>query len=316
MKQFYKYFFTYHKVLSKKLMFKKLFIDICYILSSILSIILPIFLGKIVDSFLNLNLSHSFLVFIFLYVLYFIFSEISSFFRITFYLVDGPKYLFEKAIFTVLKKSDLALNPKKEMDRIFSFEHVFEFFYGSFAIFVFILPFLVFFSSLMIFINSWKVGLLMIFNFFLLLLSSNKKVDAESKISEKMNESEYNVTNTLSDLYSGYEEIRNYNSLFFSLRWLKDGYNSLVKAYDLFGKAELKFGLSYELLSAVLIPITIILISFEVFKGNLTLGVAIMILRYVENVKSYSEVYINDSDYIAWAASRAKDAYDNYLREV
>ncbi|QTA37539.1 ABC transporter ATP-binding protein [Thermosipho ferrireducens] len=315
MKEFYKYFYLFHKLLSPSLFIKKLFIDIAYFISRFLSLMLPIFLGKIVDNFGKREILPSLYAYVFVYSALFLFQQISGINRRTFSIVDGPKYLFEKGISNVLKRKENNFVPEKEMDKIFSFSHIFEFFYATFSLYVLIVPVMMAFSIGMIMLNEWKAGIVAIFSFIFTWMSSNKKMKVEEKAASQMNEAEYSVAETLSDLYSGYEDIRAYETFNLTFRWVEKVLNGLKKAYYLFGKVEVKFGLTYEFVSILTMPIITFILGFEVFSGNLSAGKAIMLLVYAERVQDYSEVYIQDTDYIAWAVARAKVAYKEYLKE-
>jgi ABC-type bacteriocin/lantibiotic exporter with double-glycine peptidase domain len=281
----------------------------------ILSLLLPIFLGKIVDNFGKENALNLFFIFSLIYLSNFILHQISGFFRTTISITHAPRYLFQKALSRTLDTSNIDITPEKEMDKIFSFGHIFEFFYNRFAIFVFITPFLMLFSIAMILVFEWKVGIVAIMGFILMWISSDKKVKTESKIADQMNEAEYKVSETISDLYLGYEDIKSYETIPFTIKWVQSIYNKLVKKYDLYGKTEITYGITYEFLSTLTTPLIILLLGLQVFLGKITPGIAIMLFSYVERIESYSQVFVNDTDYISWAVARAKVAYNEYLKE-
>ncbi|MBT1248277.1 ABC transporter transmembrane domain-containing protein [Thermosipho sp. 1244] len=315
MKEFYKYFFLFHKVLSKKLFLKKFFIDVIYVLTMLLSFVLPIFLGRIVDNFRNKKALDAFYVYALIYIVVFTLQQITQVMRRAFSLVEGPRFLFERSISSVIKRRNENFVPEKEMDKIFSFEHIFEFFYGTFSMYVFILPVMMILTVGVIILNSWKVGVIALVGFLLAGISSNKKMHKEEKIADQMNKSEYKVSEVFSDLYSGYENIKAYETFPLTFKWLSSALKNLKKAYDLFGKTEILFGLSYELGVILIMTLVIFLLGFQVFVGNLSVGKAIMLVIYIERLQSYSKVYIEDTDYISWVIARAKIAYEQYLKE-
>lgn len=315
MKDFYKYFILFHRILPTSLFIKKLFIDISYITSMFLSFILPIFLGKIVDNFGKPILLNFFYIFTLIYLTRVILNQISGTTRRIFSTVEAPKYLFKRAISNALKRKDNNFIPEKEMDKIFSFQHIFEFFYRNFTLYVLIVPIMMFLSISMIILNEWEAGVIAILGFIFMWISSNKKMKVEEQAANKMNEAEYDVSETFSDLYSGYEDIKSYETLPITFTWISEALTRLKKSYDLYGKVEIRFGFTYELISILTIPIITFLLGFQVFSGNLSAGKAIMLLVYTERVLDYSKVYIQDTDYISWAIARAKVAYNEYLKE-
>ncbi|ABR31493.1 multidrug ABC transporter ATPase [Thermosipho melanesiensis] len=316
MKNFYKYFFIYHRLLPKSFRTKKFFIDLTYTLATILSFVIPFLLGKLIDSFGNSGKTlQIFLIFVLIYLSNFVLQQIEGYFRIIFSISSAPKFLIERSIENILKKGDINIIPEKEMDKIFSFKHIFEFFYNRFSIFVFLLPFLMAFSILILLFFNWKIGIIATFGILITWISANKKVKIEEKVSKQMNESEYKTAETLSDVYSGYEELKSYETVPFTFNWIKDTYNYLVKSYDSFGKVELRFGVTYELLAILTTPLLIVFLSLEVYFGKITPGIALMLFSFAEKLSSFSQVYIHDTDYISWVISRAKVAYNDYLRE-
>ncbi|AEX85258.1 hypothetical protein Marpi_0842 [Marinitoga piezophila KA3] len=315
MKEFYKYFFDFHRLLPKKLFYQKVFLDLLYVSREIINLFIPMIFGKLVNSLGSETVWINLKLFIIVYILRDLIGEGEGLFRTSLNDVSIPAYFYQVSIKNVLKKKD-NISPAKEMDKIFDFRYAYRFFYDSFTLLFALLPLLLVAFTVIIFVQNIVIGVLTIIGAIFLTFSANKKMKEASKASKFMNDSEYNVAAVVEDVLNGYQEIKSFRSFEIPLKWVIDAYKNLKRSYIAYGNVELKYAVTYEIISVLLKPISLLYLGFMIFSGNMQAGNALAIMMYIDYFNDYFSLYLDDMDYISWMVEKAKTAYNKYLKEV